>query len=179
MAFEIIRSEKIYQGRVFGVRCDQVSLPNGKSVELDIVEHPGAVTLVPVDDQGNLWFVRQYRHASQVELLELPAGSLEPGEPPEACALREVREEIGMAASHIKKIGEFYMAPGYSTEYVHVYLVTGLHPAPLPADDDEFLSVETISIKQVSAMVEAGQIHDCKTLACIYLARPFLTEMGG
>lgn len=134
MAFEIIRSEKIYHGRVFNVRCDQVSLPNGKSVELDIVEHPGAVVLVPVDDQGNLWFVRQYRHAAQVELLELPAGSLEPDELPEACALREVREEIGMAAGHIEKIGDFYMAPGYSTEFLHIYLATDLRPAPLTAD---------------------------------------------
>ena len=178
MAFEIIRSEKIYQGRVFGVRCDQVSLPNGKSVELDIVEHPGAVVLVPVDDQGHLWFVRQYRHASQVEHLELPAGSLEPGEPPEACALREVREEIGMAAGHIEKIGEFYMAPGYSTEFLHVYLATDLRPSPLAADDDEFLSVETIPIRQVFEMVEAGQIHDCKTLASLYLARPSLVQMA-
>jgi ADP-ribose pyrophosphatase len=179
MAFEIIRSEKIYQGRVFSVRCDQVSLPNGKSVELDIVEHTGAVTLVPVDDQGNLWFVRQYRHAAGVNLLELPAGSLEPGELPEACALREVREEIGMAASHIEKIGEFFMAPGYSTEFVHIYLVSGLHPAPLPADEDEFLNVETIPIKQVFAMVAASQIHDCKTLASLYLAQPFLVQMAG
>jgi ADP-ribose pyrophosphatase len=179
MAFEIIRSKKIYQGRVFGLRVDQLSLPNGKSVELDIVEHPGAVTLVPVDDQGNLWFVRQYRHAGGVDLLELPAGSLEPGEPPEACALREVREEIGMAASHIEKIGDFYMAPGYSTEFVHIYLVTGLQPAPLPADEDEFLSVETIPIKQVFAMVAAGQFHDCKTLASLYLAQPFLVKMAG
>jgi len=178
MAFEIIRSDKIYQGRVFGVRCDQVSLPNGKSVELDIVEHPGAVVLVPVDDQSNLWFVRQFRHAGRVELLELPAGSLEPGEPPEACALREVREEIGMAAGHIEKIGEFYMAPGYSTEFLHVYLATDLRPSPLAADDDEFLSVETIPIRQVFEMVEAGQIHDCKTLASLYLARPFLVQLA-
>jgi ADP-ribose pyrophosphatase len=177
MAFEIIRSERIYQGRVFGVRCDTVSLPNGKSVELDIVEHPGAVTMVPVDDQGNLWFVRQYRHAGGVELLELPAGSLEPGEPPEDCAYREVREEIGMAAGHIKKIGEFYMAPGYSTEFLQIYLATDLRPAPLPADDDEFLTVEAIPIRQVFAMVEAGQIHDCKTLASLYLARPILVDM--
>ena len=178
MPFEIIHSEKIYQGRVFGVRCDRVSLPNGRSVELDIVEHPGAVTLVPVDDQGNLWFVRQYRHGGRVNLLELPAGSLEPGEPPEACALREVREEIGMAADHIEKIGEFYMAPGYSTEFLHVYLATGLHPDPLKADEDEFISVETIAIQQVFAMVEAGQIHDSKTLASLYLARPFLVKMA-
>jgi ADP-ribose pyrophosphatase len=178
MAFEIIRSNKIYQGRVFGVRCDVISLPNGKSVELDIVEHPGAVVLVPVDDQGNLWFVRQYRHAGRVELLELPAGSLEPGEPPEACALREVREEIGMAAGHIEKIGEFYMAPGYSTEFLHIYLATNLRPSPLAADDDEFISVETLPIGKVFEMVEAGQIHDCKTLASLYLARPFLMQMA-
>jgi len=179
MAFEIIRSDKIYQGRVFNVRCDVINLPNGKSVELDIVEHPGAVVLVPVDDQGNLWFVRQYRHAGQVELLELPAGSLESGESPEACALREVREEIGMAAGHIEKIGEFFMAPGYSTEFVHVYLATDLRPSPLAADDDEFLSVEILPIGQVFEMVEAGQIHDCKTLASLYLARPFLGQMAG
>jgi len=178
MAFDIIRSEKIYQGRVFGVRCDKISLPNGKSVELDIVEHPGAVVLVPVDDQGHIWFVRQYRHASRVELLELPAGSLEPGEAPEACALREVREEIGMAAGHIEKIGEFYMAPGYSTEFLHVYLATDLHPSPLAADDDEFLSIETLPIVEVFDMVEAGQIHDCKTLASLYLARPFLVRIS-
>lgn len=177
MAFEIIRSDKIYQGRVFDVRCDVISLPNGKSAELDIVEHPGAVVLVPIDDQGNLWFVRQYRHAGQVELLELPAGSLEPGEPPDACALREVREEIGMAAGHIEKIGEFFMAPGYSTEFVHVYLATDLLPSPLEADDDEFLSVETLPIEQVFEMVEAGRIHDCKTLASLYLARPFFGQM--
>jgi ADP-ribose pyrophosphatase len=82
-----------------------------------------------------------------------------------------------MAAGHIEKIGEFYMAPGYSTEFLHIYLATDLRPAPLPADDDEFLTVETIPIRQVFAMVEAGQIHDCKTLASLYLARPILIDM--
>ena len=84
-----------------------------------------------------------------------------------------------MAAGHIEKIGEFFMAPGYSTEFVHVYLATDLRPSPLAADDDEFLSVEILPIGQVFEMVEAGQIHDCKTLASLYLARPFLGQMAG
>jgi ADP-ribose pyrophosphatase len=102
MEFTTIRSEKVYTGRVFDVYLDEIRLPNGKLSELDIVQHLGAVTLVPVDDQGRLWMVRQYRHAARGELLELPAGSLEDREPAEDCAHREAREEIGMAAKQLE-----------------------------------------------------------------------------
>ena len=178
MAFETISSETSYQGKVFDVRRDQIRLPNGKSVSLDIVEHPGAVTLVPIDEQGQVWFVRQYRYAAQVELLELPAGSLDKGESPQACALREVREEIGMAAGQLQKVGEFFLAPGYSTEYMYVYLATNLRPDPLEADADEFLTVESVPADQAYKMAESGQIQDGKTLAALYLARPYLVLMG-
>ncbi|OGO63274.1 MAG: hypothetical protein A2Z45_03220 [Chloroflexi bacterium RBG_19FT_COMBO_55_16] len=178
MAFETISSETSYQGKVFDVRRDQIRLPNGKSVSLDIVEHPGAVTLVPIDEQGQVWFVRQYRYAAQVELLELPAGSLDKGESPQACALREVREEIGMAAGQLQKVGEFFLAPGYSTEYMYVYLATNLRPDPLEADADEFLTVESVPADQAYKMAESGQIQDGKTLAALYLARPRLVKMG-
>jgi len=178
MAFETISSETSYQGKVFDVRRDQIRLPNGKSVSLDIVEHPGAVTLVPIDEQGQVWFVRQYRYAAQVELLELPAGSLDKGESPQACALREVREEIGMAAGQLQKVGEFFLAPGYSTEYMYVYLATNLRPDPLEADADEFLTVESVPADQAYKMAESGQIQDGKTLAALYLARPGLVKMG-
>ena len=139
-----------------------------------IVDHPGAVTLLPVDSQGRVWFVRQYRHAIQQDLLELPAGTLEKGEEPQACARREVREEIGMAAELLQKIGEFYLAPGYSSEYMHVYLATGLMADPLKGDDDEFITVERIPIEQVYARAEEGTIKDGKTLAVLQLARPYL-----
>lgn len=176
MKFQLLRSEKIYQGRVFDVRLDELLLPNGKRVSLDIVEHPGAVTMVPVDDQGAIWFVRQYRHSTGEVLLELPAGSLEEGEPPDECAGREMREETGMSAGELQKIGEFFLAPGYSTEFLHVYLAIDLRPAPLQPDEDEFLSVERLPIAQVYAMIEAGKFRDGKTLAALLLARPHLEK---
>lgn len=178
MGFETLSSETIYQGKVFDVRRDQIRLPNGKSVSHDIVEHLGAVTLVPVDEHGQVWFVRQYRYAAQAELLELPAGSLDEGESPQACALREVREEIGMAAGQLLKIGEFFLAPGYSTEYMYVYLATNLRPDPLEADADEFLTIEAVPANQAFNLAESGHIQDGKTIAALYLARPHLINLG-
>lgn len=179
MEFTTIRSQKVYSGRVFDVSLDEIRLPNGKLSELDIVQHPGAVTLVPVDAQGRLWMVRQYRHAAHGELLELPAGSLEAGEPAGDCARREAREEIGMAADRLELIGEFYLAPGYSTEYMYVYLATGLRPDPLQADEDEFLTVEPLAAAEVYRMAAEGSIKDCKTLAALFLARPYLSKHLG
>jgi ADP-ribose pyrophosphatase len=120
--------------------------------------------------------VRQYRHATKQELLELPAGTLEPGEEPEACARREAREEIGMAARLIQKIGEFFLAPGYSNEYMRVYLAIDLTPDPLKGDDDEFITVERIPLEQAYNLAESGEIRDGKTLAALLLAKPYLFD---
>jgi 8-oxo-dGTP pyrophosphatase MutT (NUDIX family) len=117
MPYETLHSETVYHGGAFNVRRDEIRLPDGKAAQLDIVDHVGAVTLVPVDDQNRVWFVRQYRHAAGEMLLELPAGMIEPGESPEDCARREIREETGLAARQIELIGEYFMAPGYSTKY--------------------------------------------------------------
>jgi len=174
MNFEELNSVTIYQGHVFAVRQEQVRLPDGRTVQLDIVAHPGAVVLVPVDEEGTLWFVKQYRHAAAEVMLELPAGTTEPGEDLDVCAHRELREEIGMAAGNLQKIGEFYIAPGYSTEFLTIYLATHLQPDPLPGDDDEFIQVERIPVAQAFAMAESGQFRDAKTLAALILARPHL-----
>jgi len=171
MAYEMIHSQKKYHGKAFDVRQDQVRLPDGQTINLDIVEHVGAVTLIPVDETGRIWFVRQYRHATGKMLLELPAGTIEPGEPPDDCALREIREETGMACKVLKKVGEFYLAPGYSTEYMYVFQATGLYPAPLPGDVDEFLSIEKIPLEQAFRMAESGEIQDAKTLAGLFFLR--------
>jgi ADP-ribose pyrophosphatase len=173
----LILSEEIYRGRVFTVRRDEVRLPDGKSARLDIVVHHGAATLVPIDAQNRIWFVRQYRHAAAESLLELPAGTIDPGESAEACAAREVREEIGLAAGSLKKIGEFYLAPGYSTEFMRVFLATELTPDPRPHDSDEFLEVTAIPVAEAYAMALDGRIRDGKTLAALLLARPYIDAM--
>jgi ADP-ribose pyrophosphatase len=176
MKFETLSSEIIYRGRIFDVRRDFVRLPDSKSVQLDIVEHSGAVTMLPIDSQGMIWFVRQYRHAAGDEILELPAGTLDKDEEPEICAQREIREEIGMSAQQLQKIGEFFLAPGYSSEYMYVYLATGLRPDPLENDVDEFLTSEQIPVKRAYELAKSGMIQDCKTLATLFLARPYLSS---
>jgi ADP-ribose pyrophosphatase len=172
--FALIKSEPAYQGRAFSIRKDHVQLPDGRTAQLDIVEHIGSAIIIPVDDQGRVYFVRQYRHAAGMELLELPAGTLEPDEDPMVCAQREVREETGMAAGQIKEIGGFYLAPGYSTEFMRVYLATELTHNPLEADVDEFLSVEIMPVAEAIRKAERGEFPDAKTLAALLLAKPHL-----
>ena len=174
MKTETIQSQIVLKGRVFDVRQDQVRLPNGRLVQLEVVDHPGAVVLVPVDTSGNIWLIEQYRHAAGENLIELPAGVAEAGESLEECAFRELREETGMSASSLQRIGEFYIAPGYSTEYLIIFLATGLSPDPLTGDEDEFIQVKPTPIDQVFMLAESGQIRDAKSLAALLLALPYI-----
>lgn len=177
-SFELINSETLLQGRAFKIRRDHLRTPDGRTTRFEIIEHGGSVILVPVDAEGNLLFVRQYRHAAGADLLELPAGTRDGDEPFEECAAREIREETGMEAGKLQKVGEFYLAPGYSTEFMVVYLATDLKPNPLEADDDEFLSVEKVPVAEAVHRAERGGIPDAKSLAALLLARPYL-EKGG
>jgi ADP-ribose pyrophosphatase len=176
MPFELLKSEVLLKGRVFAIRRDYLKTPDGRETKLEIIEHGGSVVVIPVDENGNLLLVRQYRHATGGELLELPAGTLDEHEDPELCAAREIREETGMAAGSLKKLGEFYLAPGYSDEFMIVYLATELSDSPLDADDDEFLSLETVPIAEAIRMAERGQIPDAKSLAALFLARSSLEK---
>lgn len=176
MAYDIEKNEVIFRGRVFNLERLTVRLPDEKLHFFDMVRHPGAVVILPLDDQGQIWFVRQYRLGAMQELLELPAGTLEPGEKPEVCAAREIREETGLAAGKLVKLGEFFMAPGYTSEYLHIYLGTDLHPAPLEGDADEFIHPEAISLEKVKDMVKEGVIRDGKTLATLLLAQNYLEK---
>ncbi len=179
MPFELLKSETLLKGRAFAIRRDWMKTPDGRETKFDIIEHGGSVVLVPLDSDGNMVFVRQYRHAAGGDLLELPAGTLDEGEAPEVCAAREIREETGLAAGKLEKIGEFYLAPGYSTEFMIVYLATDLRHDPLEADADEFLSVEKIPVKNALEMAERGKMPDAKSLAALLLARPHLTQETG
>ena len=174
MAFKLIKSETLLTGRVFTIRRDLVKTPDGRETKFDIIEHGGSVLIVPIDHDGNLLFVRQYRHAAGIDLLELPAGTLDEGEEPDVCAARELREETGYAADRLDKAGQFYLAPGYSTEFMHVYIARDLRLDPLQADADEFLSLETIPLARAIEMAERGEIPDAKSLAGLFLARPYL-----
>lgn len=177
MHFTTLKSEIVYEGKAFDVRREQLRLPDGNTTWFDLVVHPGAVTLIPIDSQGRILFIRQYRHAVGKDLLELPAGTLEAGEQPESCAAREVREETGMSAGKLVKIGEFYLVPGYSTEYMYIYLATDLQPDPLPGDDDEFITVETHALNKLPELISQGLIQDAKSIAALSLASPYLNDI--
>jgi 8-oxo-dGTP pyrophosphatase MutT (NUDIX family) len=179
MPFEFIKSEVLLQGRTFRVRRDTLKTPDGRETKLEIIEHGGSVVLVPVDSEGNILFVRQYRHATGKDILELPAGTRDREEPYEDCAAREIREETGMEAGKLQKVGEFYLAPGYSSEFMAVFLATDLKHNPLDADDDEFLQVEKVPVQDVAALFERGEVPDSKSLAAWLLAKPYLEGLLG
>lgn len=170
MNFKAIKRETKYTGRVFNIEKVHMQLPTGEVRAYDLVNHPSAVTIVPLDAVGNILFVRQYRVGAEEELLELPAGLFKDGENPDPAAARELREETGMAAEHLTRIGAFYSSPGYSSEYLYIYLATGLYPAPLEQDDDEFIQLEAIPTAKALEMARSGEIRDAKTLAALFLA---------
>lgn len=176
MPFELLKSELLMKGRAFAIRRDYLKTPDGRETRLEIIEHGGSVVIIPIDENGKILLVRQYRHATGKNLLELPAGTLDEDEEPEACAAREIREETGRAAGSLKKLGEFYLAPGYSDEFMFVYLATELSDSPLDPDDDEFLSLETVPIAEAIRMAERGEIPDAKSLAALFLAKPSLEK---
>ena len=173
-SFEFLRSETLMKGRAFTIRRDYLKTPDGRETKFDIVDHGGSVVIIPFDGDGNLLFVKQYRHAAGMDMLELPAGTRDGDEPFEVCAAREIREETGMEAGKLIHVGSFYLAPGYSTEYMGVFLATDLKHNPLEADDDEFLSVEKIPVKEALRMAEHGEMPDAKSLAALLMARSYL-----
>src|SRR5271169_5400111 len=128
MNFEVLNRETLFEGRIFDVERVEARLPDGRQNQYELVNHDGSITVIPFDQDGNVWFVRQYRLGALKVLLELPAGMIEKDELPEDCARREIREETGLAAKEIKYLGQMYLAPGYCTELMHVYLATGLYP---------------------------------------------------
>ena len=173
-----IDTARPFDGRIFSVRVDTVELPSGRRTIREVAEHSDAVCMIPVDDEGNVLLVRQYRKPTESSLLEAPAGGVEAGEVSEETVLRELQEEVGYTASNLRHLASFWVAPGWATERMHAYLATGLTPSKLAADDDENIQVVRIPFADAVAMIHTGEIHDGKTIASLLLAQPLLTDRG-
>jgi 8-oxo-dGTP pyrophosphatase MutT (NUDIX family) len=165
---------KVFEGRIFTVQVETITLPNGGELAAEIVRHPGSVVLIPVTDSGDLLLVRQYRHPIGRWVWELPAGTLKRGEDIEHAAIRECHEEIGLIPSRIEHVGAFYPSPGFCDEIMHFFKATGLR-APTAEDEaahqdeDEDLEPRPFSRAEVAAMMASGEIVDMKTLAGLAL----------
>ena len=163
-----IDTENVYNGRLLKLHVERVKLPDGRETTREIVEHPGAVAIVPVLDNGKLLVVRQYRTAARRRLMEIPAGTLEAGEAPVACAKRELIEEAGYAAGRLRKLFSCYLAPGYSTEKIHFFLATKLVPTSGRQAEDESIIVQAIDLHEALRAIERGKIQDAKTISALY-----------
>lgn len=170
----LLKRDEIYQGRVIKVCRDRVEV-DGAERTWDVVQHPGAVVVLAVDGD-DLLFVRQYRYAAGEPLLELVAGTREPGEEPLATADRELQEEAGFKAGRLTPLGEFYSAPGFCSEKLHLFLAEELTPSRLPGDEDEQIELERHSLQEAVRMALAGELRDAKTLAGVLL---YAQRQGG
>lgn len=165
---EQISQEEIFAGRIIQVYKDTVRLPDGKTATREIVRHPGAVAVVPLIEDKIL-MVSQYRYALAKETLEIPAGKIDPGENPETCALRELREETGYEGD-ITYLGGFHTSPGFTDEIIHLFLAVNLKWSPLESDEDEFLKVVPVPKREALDLVYSNNFHDAKTALGILLA---------
>lgn len=168
---EVLSSRRIHDGRIVKLSLEEVRLPNGKTVTLEIVRHPGAAAVVPIDDRGRVILVRQYRHATASWLLEVPAGKLDhAGESPEACALREVEEETGHRANDLVSLGWIWTTPGFTDEKIWLYLARDLTPTRASLQDDEVLTVETMPLAEAVRRAVSGEIVDAKSVCALLRA---------
>lgn len=158
-----LSSQKIFDGRILSLRVDRVLLENGHETVREVIDHQGAAGVVAFDEEGKLLMVRQYRYPIGQELLELPAGKIDPGETPLQCAARELQEETGYKAEKLTELGRVYPAAAYDVELVHLFYAEGLTPAQQKLDEDEFLSVERVDFDEAVRMVLDDEILDSKT----------------
>lgn len=164
---ETMKSTKVFEGKVISVRVDTVELPGAKYAKREIVEHRGAAAILAVDDNENIYMVRQYRKACEEVLLEIPAGKLEIGEKPLDCAKRELKEEVGIVADNMDYMLEFYTSAGFCNEKIHIFLAKGIAHAQRDPDEDEIIEVEKFTIDEVLKKITYGEIVDAKTIIAI------------
>ena len=167
---ERLGSRQVYAGRIVDLSVDRVRLPNGNVCELELIRHPGAAAVVPVDASGHAILVRQYRYATDGWLLEVPAGKLDGEEAPESCAAREVEEETGFRPGRLEPLGWIWTTPGFTDEKIWLYLATDLEPSRAALQPDEVLHVERLPLAQAVRMAVEGEIHDAKSVCALLRA---------
>jgi ADP-ribose pyrophosphatase len=163
------KSKHVFTGKVLTLNIDTVTLPNGFTVDLEIVRHPGAAAVVPLKDNGTVVLIKQFRHAAGGFIYEIPAGKLHPGEDPMHCAARELEEEIGYVAGRLELLTSILTAPGFTDEVIHIYKATGMTAGRQHLDRDEVLEVLEISLEEAIKMIKAGTIRDAKTIVGLRL----------
>jgi len=168
----VVESRTVYSGRLISLRVDEITLPRGGTAFREVVDHPGAVVVVALDHEDQVYLVRQYRHPVGRDLLELPAGALEAGEHPLHAAKRELREEVGLEAGSWAALGSFFSSPGFANERLHTYLARELAPVPRDPDDDEDITVLRCPLEDLLSHPE--EVPDAKTLAALLLAKKAL-----
>jgi len=174
-------SRRIYTGRVVRLDVDTVRFPDGSTGQLELIRHPGAAAIVPCasDPPGadpTILLIRQYRYATGGQLWEIPAGTLDPGEDPEACARRELLEETGVTAARLELLTSIWTTPGFTTEVIHLYLATGLTTGEPSRERDEFIDVEPRPLSRVLALIRDGEIRDAKTVVAILYMAAFVLK---
>jgi ADP-ribose pyrophosphatase len=166
-----LSSEEVYKGKVFSVDRDRVQLASGREVTFEVVRHPRSVVLIPIPEPGHIVLVKQYRHAVNAALWEVPAGSVDPGETPEQAASRECHEEVGLVPSTVVRLAALYPTPGYCDEEMVFFRVSGLEESSEPAtpDEGEEIEVRTFELREVREMIRRGEITDMKTVVGLTL----------
>lgn len=163
-----LSSQLIYDGRAVRLRVDTVQTASSRKTTREIVEHADCVAIVAVDADDNVLLVKQFRKPVEKELLEIPAGGIDPGEDPETTVRRELREETGFLPRRVERLGGFYSAPGYCSEYLYLYLATELIPSQLYAEDTEEISLVRVPITQIPSLIASGSICDAKSIAGLF-----------
>jgi len=170
----LLDSVPIFAGKFIKLRVDSVVLPNGEKTTREVVEHPGAVAILPVLPDQKIILVKQYRHAAGEVTWEIPAGKLEAKEEPALCAERELEEETGYRTTELIKVTAFFTAPGFTDEVIHLYIAQGLEQTTQKTDHDEFIDVSVVSHAKALEMIKLGVIKDAKSIIGILMARDYL-----